>query len=294
MYMRNTAPSPVGSTPARALALGDGPCLPMRVVLLLLLLFPAGCALPSLQGRPTTTAALHTSDTALARAIAPSIAAHPGLTAVHSLPVATDAFAARAGLAASAERCIDAQYYMWHSDVTGMLLLEDLWQAAQRGVRVRLLLDDNNTAGMDGTIAALAAHPNIQVRLFNPLINRHVRWSNYLFDFTRINHRMHNKSFTVDNEVTVVGGRNIGDEYFDAGGDVQFVDLDILALGPAVREVAALFDAFWNCAGVLWNSSGPTCSWSPMTPPRCFPPSASSCCCHSCCSRPARRTPGLI
>ena len=112
---------------------------------------------------------------------------------------------------------IDAQYYIWHEDVTGTLLLESLWQAAERGVRVRLLLDDNDTAGQDGMIAALAAHPNIQVRLFNPLVNRHMRWSNYLFDFRRINHRMHNKSFTIDNEMTVVGGRNIGDEYLDAG-----------------------------------------------------------------------------
>jgi putative cardiolipin synthase len=248
MHMRNTALSPAGTAPPRAVSACERPHLGIRGLALLLLLLPAGCALPSLDSRPIATAIQHTSDTALARAIAPSIAGHPGLTGVHSLPVATDAFAARAGLAASAERCIDAQYYMWHGDVTGMLLFEDLWQAAERGVRVRLLLDDNNTAGLDHTIAALAAHPNIQVRLFNPLTNRHVRWSNYVFDFSRINHRMHNKSFTVDNEITVVGGRNIGDEYFDAGGDVQFVDLDILAVGPAVHEVSAMFDAFWNSA----------------------------------------------
>jgi putative cardiolipin synthase len=167
---------------------------------------------------------------------------------VHSLPIATDAFAARARLAAAAERSIDAQYYMWHDDVTGELLFEALYQAAERGVRVRLLLDDNNTAGMDGTLAALAAHPNIQVRLFNPLILRHARWTNYLFDFGRINHRMHNKSFTVDNVATIIGGRNIGDEYFDAGASVQFVDLDLLAVGPIVGAVSSMFDEFWNSA----------------------------------------------
>ena len=167
---------------------------------------------------------------------------------MHALPDATQAFAARARLAAAAERSIDAQYYMWHDDVTGKLLFEALVQAAERGVRVRLLLDDNNTAGMDSMLAALAATPNIQVRLFNPLILRHARWTNYVFDFRRVNHRMHNKSFTVDNEVTVVGGRNIGDEYFDAGAAVEFVDLDVLAVGPIVGAVSTMFDEFWNSA----------------------------------------------
>lgn len=208
----------------------------------------SGCALPSLRGRPTATAFADSHDTQLARANAAALAAHPGVSAVHSLPVATDAFAVRAGLAAAAERSIDAQYYMWRDDVTGTLLLESLWQAAERGVRVRLLLDDSNTAGEDRIIAALAAHPNIQVRLFNPLANRRLRWINYFVDFRRINHRMHNKSFTVDNEMTVVGGRNIGDEYFDAGDAVQFVDLDVLAMGPVVAEVSRMFDQFWNSA----------------------------------------------
>ncbi len=217
-------------------------CLPLMAGLL------AGCALPSLQERPASAAFQNTAQTQLARALAPALAAHPGTSGVHALPVATDAFAARARLAAAAERCIDAQYYMWHDDVTGKLLFEALVQAAGRGVRVRLLLDDNNTAGMDSTLAALAAQPNIQVRLFNPLILRHARWTNYVFDFRRINHRMHNKSFTVDNAVTVVGGRNIGDEYFDAGAAVQFVDLDMLAVGPIVGSVSSMFDEFWNSA----------------------------------------------
>jgi putative cardiolipin synthase len=217
-------------------------CLALTAVLL------SGCALPSLRDRPASSAFQDTGQTQLARALAPSLTEHRNLSGVHALPVATDAFAARARLAAAAERSIDAQYYMWHGDVTGKLLLEALVEAAGRGVRVRLLLDDNNTAGMDGTIAALAAHPNVQVRLFNPLILRHVRWTNYLFDFERINHRMHNKSFTVDNEVTVIGGRNIGDEYFDAGAAVQFVDLDLMAVGPIVGAVSKMFDEFWNSA----------------------------------------------
>lgn len=207
-----------------------------------------GCALPSLRERPAESAFQDTGQTELARVLAPSLAEHDGVSGVHSLPIATEAFAARARLAAAAERSIDAQYYLWHDDVTGKLLFEALYQAAERGVRVRLLLDDNNTAGMDRTLAALAAHPNIQVRLFNPLLMRHARWINYVIDFGRINHRMHNKSFTVDNEVTVVGGRNIGDEYFDAGAPVQFVDLDLLAVGPIVGRVSSMFDEFWNSA----------------------------------------------
>jgi cardiolipin synthase C len=217
-------------------------CLALAAVLL------ASCALPSLQERPTSGAFQDTGQTQLARVLAPSLAEHHGVSGVHSLPIATESFAARARLAAAAERSIDAQYYMWHDDVTGKLLFEALFQAAERGVRVRLLLDDNNTAGMDGTLAALAAHPNIQVRLFNPLVMRHIRWTNYVIDFRRINHRMHNKAFTVDNEVTVVGGRNIGDEYFDAGAAVQFVDLDLLAVGPIVGSVSKMFDEFWNSA----------------------------------------------
>lgn len=207
-----------------------------------------GCALPSLQGRPTTVSITDTADTRLGRIVALPVQAHAGKTGIHPLPVAEDAFAARVLLAAAAQKSIDAQYYIWHDDVTGNLLFEALWQAAERGVRVRLLLDDNDTAGLDRKIAALAAHPNIAVRLFNPLAVRSMRWTNYLFDFSRLNHRMHNKSYTVDNRVTVVGGRNIGDEYFDAGSGVAFADLDVMAVGPIVQEVSNTFDLYWNCA----------------------------------------------
>jgi putative cardiolipin synthase len=210
------------------------------------LLLVAGCVLPSLQGRATTVAIKDTAETRLARDIAPRLQGHDGKTGIHPLPVAEDAFAARALLAAAAQKSIDAQYYIWHNDVTGNLLFEALWRAAERGVRVRLLLDDNSTAGLDGKLAALAAHPNIQVRLFNPLAVRSPRWMNYVIDFRRVNHRMHNKSFTVDNQVTVVGGRNVGDEYFDAGSEVAFADLDVVAVGPVVDEVSNSFDLYWN------------------------------------------------
>lgn len=220
----------------------------MRVAALMGALLVSACSLPSLLNRPSSSALPASPDARLARAVIPLTEQHPGKSGVHALPVPEEAFAVRGLLAAAAERSIDAQYYIWHDDVTGTLLFQALCAAADRGVRVRLLLDDNDTAGLDPTIAALAAHANIEVRLFNPLVNRRARWSNYLFDFGRINHRMHNKSFTVDNEVTVVGGRNIGDEYFNAGGDVTFADLDVVAIGPIVAQVSNSFDAFWNSA----------------------------------------------
>lgn len=194
------------------------------------------------------TSALAATDTTLSRAIAPDIAAHPGKTGIRALSSAREAFAARGLLARAAEHSLDVQYYIWNGDETGYLLFEALWQAAERGVRVRLLLDDINTKGLDATLAALDAHENIEVRLYNPFAQRRARWAGYLTDFKRINRRMHNKSFTVDNVVTVVGGRNIGNEYFAAGAGVAFADLDVIAVGPVVREVSAAFDRYWNSA----------------------------------------------
>jgi len=165
---------------------------------------------------------------------------------IYALSVAPEAFAARVVLARAAERSIDAQYYIWHGDTTGHLLLEELWNAAERGVRVRLLLDDNGIAGLDPTLAAFDSHRNIEVRLFNPFPNRRFKALGYLMDFWRLNRRMHNKSFTADSEATIVGGRNVGDEYFGADQLTEFADLDVLAVGPAAREVTAAFDQYWN------------------------------------------------
>ena len=131
----------------------------------------------------------------------------------------------------AAEKSLDAQYYIWHGDQVGYLLFEALWQAAERGVRVRLLLDDFNTKWLDPTIAALDAHPNIEVRLYNPVVERNARALNFLTDFTRVNRRIHSKSFTADNQVSVVGGRSIANECFGAGTGVGFADLDVIAVG---------------------------------------------------------------
>lgn len=206
-----------------------------------------GCAqLPPLDPRPESTALTGTGDTRLGRAVGLAAAAHPGLTGIHPLNDARDAFAARVLLADVADRSLDVQYYIWHRDLSGQLLFAALKDAADRGVRVRLLLDDNNTSGLDPAIAALDAHPHIEVRLFNPFPLRGPRMLGYLTDFSRLNRRMHNKSFTADNQVTIVGGRNVGDEYFGATDGTVFADLDVIAAGPAVQEVSKEFDRYWS------------------------------------------------
>src|SRR6266704_1328798 len=190
-------------------------------------------------------------DTRLASACAPLVEAHPGRSGIVALPDGRDAFAARALLADAAERTLDARYYMWHNDMAGSILFSALRRAADRGVQVRLLLDDNNTAGLDPVLAALDAHPNIAVRLFNPFRVRRWRLLGYLTDFKRLNRRMHNKSFTADGQVTVIGGRNVGDEYFEAGQAPWFVDLDVLAIGPVVSDVSRDFDRYWASASSI-------------------------------------------
>jgi len=208
----------------------------------------AACAsLPASVDRPTSRA-LDTGATRLSLAIAGAVAAHPGKTGVLPLLSGHEAFAARMIIAGAAERSLDVQYYIWHADTTGKLLFEALWQAAERGVRVRLLLDDQNTRGLDPTLAALDSHPNLEVRLFNPFASRTFRIGDYTHSFARLNRRMHNKSFTADDAVAIVGGRNIGDEYFEAGTPVAFADLDTVVEGAVVADVAAQFDAYWNSA----------------------------------------------
>ena len=209
----------------------------------------AGCTtLPSLEGRSETHAIADTGATRLGRALEHVAAAHREQSGIYALTEPIDAFAARVILASVAERSLDIQYYIWHADQTGLLLFEAIWHAADRGVRVRILLDDANTGGLDDIIAALDAHPNIEVRLYNPFVPRSPRALDLLTDFGRVNRRMHNKSFTADNQAAIVGGRNIGNEYFAAGTGVAFTDLDVLAVGNAVRDVSNAFDLYWNSA----------------------------------------------
>ncbi|MHA7598374.1 phospholipase D-like domain-containing protein [Alicycliphilus sp. T452] len=224
------------------------PARRLRALLAGLLL--AGCSLPSPAGR-SASAALDlpaARGTQLGRALGPSVSAHPGLSGIHTLSHPHDAFVARVLLARAAERTLDVQYYIWRGDTTGTLLLAELLAAAERGVRVRLLLDDVGTAGLDAPLAALDAHPGIEVRLFNPFTWRSPKALGYLASPRRANRRMHNKSFTADNQASIVGGRNVGDEYFGATSGVLFADLDVLAVGPVAQDVSHDFDRYWASA----------------------------------------------
>ena len=237
-------------------------------VLALLLLMLSGLLLadrltPRATGAPSTALPLQPAQTAIDRELAPYLATHPGETAATLLPDGLDAFAARAASARLAGRSLDLQYYMWHDDLVGHLLAREVYAAAERGVRVRLLLDDINTQGLDPALLALDAHPNIEVRLYNPFRNRSGVWRllEMVQRFFSVNHRMHNKAWIVDGRVALVGGRNIGDEYFDAGSSVNFRDLDMLLLGPAVADTSAIFDDFWNSSAAV-----PIEALNPQTP----------------------------
>jgi len=188
-----------------------------------------------------------TTDTRLGRAVSARRDGHADRNGVLVIDDPRESFAVRAVLARTAERTLDVQYYIWQDDTTGNLLLQALREAAERGVRVRLLLDDNGIA-MDAKLAALQAHANIEIRLFNPFPVRTLKRMAYLWDFRRLNRRMHNKSFTADAQASVVGGRNVGDEYFGATTGTLFSDLDALLLGPVVDEIGADFERYWTCS----------------------------------------------
>jgi len=180
----------------------------------------------------------------------PQLASKPGQSGFHLLISGQDAFAARAALAESAQRSLDLQYYIVAQDTTTTVLLYDVLQAAQRGVRVRLLVDDLNAGDRESDLAMLARHPNIEVRLFNPFAERGSfgvgRAVELLSNSDRLNRRMHNKLWIVDGAVAIAGGRNLGDTYFNASSDDDFGDLDVLAVGPIVNAVSRNFDQFWN------------------------------------------------
>ena len=212
-----------------------------------IVLFMCSCAqLPKNYQMEKTTAITDTADTGLGLR---SIAVRQELTdESHFIPVTNgvDAFYMRAALTIMAERSLDLQYFLWHKDLTGQILLKFVLDAADRGVRVRLLLDDLDNQVLDPEFYALDTHPNIAIRLFNPFATRGFKYVDFISDTARINRRMHNKSFTADNQYTIVGGRNIGDEYFDAKEQANFYDMDALATGPLVEKVSIQFDIYWN------------------------------------------------
>lgn len=192
-----------------------------------------------------------TTSTASARYIRSQVDQHLDKSGFRLLTRSTNALMSRITLADHAKHSIDLQYYIFNNDATGRLVAQRLLTAADRGVRVRILLDDINLSDAIDMLDALDAHPNIEVRLFNPFHTRDPsslsKATQFLFDAHRLNRRMHNKSFVVDNSVAIVGGRNIGDGYFDAGNDTNFRDLDLIAIGPVVQEASHAFDEYWNC-----------------------------------------------
>ena len=209
--------------------------------------------MPPATGAPGHVLPIMPGQTALDRELEPLLARNPGKTGAILLPDGLDAFAARAISARQAGRSLDLQYYIWHDDLTGHLLMHEAWQAAERGVRVRMLLDDINSSGKDAALLALDAHANIEIRVYNPFRNRDgvgrlIEMVQRMFSAT---YRMHNKAWIADGRVAVVGGRNIGVEYFDAAGDTNFRDLDLLLFGPAVAQAGTIFDTFWNSEAVV-------------------------------------------
>lgn len=174
----------------------------------------------------------------------------PGQSGFRLMSLSTNALMSRVSLADRAEHSLDLQYYIFKNDATGRLVALHVLKAADRGVHVRILLDDLNLADEIRMFNALDSHPNIEVRLFNPFLTRNPsvisKSAQFLLQWRRLNRRMHNKSFIVDNIIAVIGGRNIGDEYFDASGDHNFRDLDVLAIGPVVPDATRTFDAYWN------------------------------------------------
>jgi putative cardiolipin synthase len=200
--------------------------------------------------RTPSTALPASHDSALTAYVARLVAQHPGQSGLRLVSDAGEALLARVALADRAKHTLDVQYYIFHSDATGKLLARQMLAAADRGVRVRVLLDDLHIAGNDDAIVALDGHPNIQIRLFNPFLERSPSTlgmgKQFVGDFSRLNRRMHNKALIVDGAIAIVGGRNIGDEYFDADRSVNFRDLDVLTVGPVVTQTEQMFDDYWN------------------------------------------------
>ena len=219
----------------------------MWLALPIIVLFLASCAtLPTASERVPSHADRDTGNTRLAQTSRNVLAGHAGLSGFLPLPNGVDAFLARIALSEAAERTLDVQYYIWRNDLTGRHFAHALLRAADRGVRVRVLIDDIGAKANDENLLALDAHPNIEIRLFNPAASRSLGAIGMVGDFSRLNRRMHNKAFIADNQAAIVGGRNIGDEYFEASAEVAFGDLDVLTYGPAVVEVSEAFDRFWN------------------------------------------------
>lgn len=221
----------------------------IAVLCLFTMLFVSGCAsLPQNVERVPSYALTHaeTSQTLIGMKATELAKDQGDLSGFHSLAEGIKAYAALLRLVNAAEKSLDLQYYIWKHDTTGKILYQKLLEAAERGVRIRLLLDDYVTVGKDSFLHTIDANPNIEIRLFNPFAHRGNRISDFLSDGRRVNRRMHNKSLIADNQAVVLGGRNIGNEYFDADEEISLTDIDVIAVGPVVDEVSKAFDLYWN------------------------------------------------
>jgi cardiolipin synthase C len=200
--------------------------------------------------KEASTALAHPDETSIGRSVEALAKAHRGLSGFRLFASGSDAFAVRVQMAKRAERTLDVQYFIFKDDDTGQLLMRAMLHAASRGVRVRILMDDTQARGQDDRVALLAANPNVEVRLYNPFYYRGsipaLRYAEFALTMSRLDYRMHNKLFVVDNSIAIVGGRNVGDEYFDMGDAPQFGDYDVFAMGPIVRNLSKSFDAYWN------------------------------------------------
>jgi len=207
----------------------------------------AGCAsIDDEYPRDVSFAIDPATDTALRRLVDGWLEDNPGPSGFYPVIDGTDALGLRLKLMKAAERTIDVQYFLMKPDAAGIAFATALLEAADRGVRVRFLLDDIFTTVTDSTLMLLDRHDNIEVRIHNPVAGRAMKSFSVLTDFRRANRRMHNKSFTVDNQVTIVGGRNIADEYFGIQARGEFLDLDVVGIGPVAGDVSQVFDLFWN------------------------------------------------
>ncbi|KQR86187.1 phospholipase [Burkholderia sp. Leaf177] len=199
---------------------------------------------------PVTHALAATADTPLRAAIAQKEAEHPGTSGVRLLPTGTEALQARIALARAATKTLDMQYYIAEEDNTGKLLLGAALYAPDHGVKVRMLVDDLNFKDIDKIMATLNSHENIDIRVFNPFGSAArsfgERTRNLFTNVDQFTRRMHNKAMISDNQIAIIGGRNLGDEYFSASPTIQFRDLDAFVAGPATQEISASFDDYWN------------------------------------------------
>ena len=219
-------------------------------ILLLITAGLSGCATLDVPREPSQ--ALPANESAFGRSIQAQAAPYTGRSGFRLLPNSTEAFMARAELIRNAQSSLDLQYYIVHDGISTRMLVDELLKAADRGVRVRILLDDTTSDGLDQIIATLAAHPQIQIRLFNPLhLGRSTgitRAAGRLFNLSQQHRRMHNKLWLADNSAAIVGGRNLGDAYFDAEPNLNFTDIDMLSVGPVAEQLGHSFDQYWNSA----------------------------------------------